>query len=289
MPCRAVLRPAGVAGVSRAAAAAHGGAAASLGRGGGYRAGASRGLVGIGTSQSYCSRRCCGTIKAPCCWRRCPRMPGSPPSRAALARPRAPQPADSASPLHAAMVESAFATVQVASQQAWEGLLQDLLQLYRGRLRQLDARTATPAGGAASAGSSDGAVGGGAGSRGSSSDGSGGGSPAGGPDLLLLSASRVQALLVVCVGSPEARAAAEAQIAAVDPPSRGVPMAKASAGCCVALKGTERQQRLVASCLECGSCTMHLLPARSRPPHLRPLLSPTLSPGAEAARRRGRR
>lgn len=144
------------------------------------------------------------------------------------------QPADSASPLHHAMVESAFSTVQAASQEAWDGLLQDLLQLYRSKLHQLDGTASAPATSATSRGgdgsarsSGDGGGGGGV----DSGSGGGEGRPAGGPDLMLLSCSRLQALVVLCAGSPEARAAAEAQIVAVDPPSLGVPMSKASVPC----------------------------------------------------------
>lgn len=126
------------------------------------------------------------------------------------------QPADSASPLHAGMVESAFASVACATQQAWDGLMQDLLQLYRGKIAQLEAGgwgadSAPP----------------GQGSRPADARPSGSSSGRGGkPDLMLLACSRLRGLVVLCAGGPEARAAARAQIDAADPASAGVPMTK---------------------------------------------------------------
>lgn len=124
------------------------------------------------------------------------------------------QPADSASPLHAAMVESAFTSVAYATEQAWGGLMHDLVQLYRGKISQLAAdgqHAASTAPG--QGGDCDGSA---SGSRG------GGGEPA----LMQLACSRLRGLVVLCAGGPEARAAAEAQIVAVDPASAGVPMSK---------------------------------------------------------------
>lgn len=125
------------------------------------------------------------------------------------------QPADSASPLHAAMVESAFASVACATQQAWDGLMQDLLQLYRSKIGELGPADWGEATAAPSAlrDAASGPVGGAS---------SGGDVPA----LMLLACSRLRGLVVLCAGGPEARAAAQAQVAAADPASAGLPMSK---------------------------------------------------------------
>jgi hypothetical protein len=110
------------------------------------------------------------------------------------------------------MVESAFTTVAQASQQAWDGLLQDLLQLYRNKLQQLEEQLVPrlkqqqwQRQQAAAVVGSGGSVGG---------------------DLMLLSCSRLQGLVVLCAGSDAARAAARQQMEALDPASEGVQMAK---------------------------------------------------------------
>jgi hypothetical protein len=134
------------------------------------------------------------------------------------------QPADSSSPLHAAMVESAFATVQAASQQAWDGLMQDLFQQYRGKLQRLQATEPDSRSSRSSSSGGGGETGGSSGSSDGASRPYSAGRPP--PDLMLLTCSRLQGLVVLCAGSAEARAAATAQIVAVDPPSQDVPMSK---------------------------------------------------------------
>ncbi|KAL4444145.1 hypothetical protein ABPG75_011882 [Micractinium tetrahymenae] len=130
------------------------------------------------------------------------------------------QPADAASPLHAAMVESAFASVACATQQAWDGLMQDLLQLYRTKLSRLEG------GGQGGAAPGPGGTAGGLGSGTAGSSGCGSSGGGGKPDLMRLACSRLCGLAVLCAGGPEARAAAQAQVVAADPASAGVPMSK---------------------------------------------------------------
>jgi hypothetical protein len=120
------------------------------------------------------------------------------------------------------MVESAFVTVAQASQQAWDGLMQDLLQLYRSKLQQLEEEQLAPrlkqrqgqrqrqGQQAAAITGTDGAVGG---------------------DLMLLSCSRLQGLVVLCADSDAARAATRQQMEALDPASEGVQMAKVKHRC----------------------------------------------------------
>lgn len=138
------------------------------------------------------------------------------------------------------MVESAFETVAAASQQAWDGLMQELLLLYRSKLRQADRwnrRQLRPSqeqeqeqgqGQEAAPGSGPALAGG--------DGGEGTGGPSGGVvappghDLMVISCSRLQGLVAVCCGSDEARAAARRQIAEADPPSEAVPMAKVGGG-----------------------------------------------------------
>lgn len=85
------------------------------------------------------------------------------------------------------------------------------------------------------------------------------------------SARLSQALVVICAASPEARAAAEAAMAAVDPSSQGVPMAKVG-GCAwlrtehrASSQGTEDSSRAMFDGPGLLSCRLPPPPARPRP------------------------
>jgi hypothetical protein len=52
-------------------------------------------------------------------------------------------PADTDAPLHAAMVQTAFATAAEAGHRAWEGVMGDLSQMYRMLVQQVGGRTAS--------------------------------------------------------------------------------------------------------------------------------------------------
>ena len=107
--------------------------------------------------------------------------------------------------------------------------MQDLLLLYRSKLRQLDRQQQQqqqqPAG--LRPGTSSSVAGGGS----SASASAGSSSSTSGPDLMSIRCRRLQGVAVLCVGSPEAAAAARQQIAAVDPPSAGIEMAKVPSCC----------------------------------------------------------
>jgi hypothetical protein len=135
------------------------------------------------------------------------------------------QPADTASPLHAGMVESAFESAASASQQAWQGVMQELFALYRAKLRQADAQGGAAPWGASAGGDNGHAEGAGSGS-GAGNDRAGAVRAPPGPDLMHIGFSRLQALLVVVGGSEAARRAARWQLAACDPPSTRLLMAK---------------------------------------------------------------